>query len=113
MGKGKKRGLKGLVLLSIVVILIVCCFTLAACGKTTDEKNSGTNIEQSEGQGNNSGNQSEIEQGGQETGGQTGGEVTPNHKKKLYINPIKHTTHPINHINFWLLSAKIDLQSYH
>ena len=89
MGKGKKRGLKGLVLLSIVVILIVCCFTLAACGKTTDEKNSGTNIEQSEGQGNNSGNQSEIEQGGQtggqtggqETGGETGGEVTPDPEK--------------------------------
>ncbi len=85
MEKGKKRGLKGLVLLSIVVILIVCCFTLAACGKTTNEKNSGTNIEQSEGQGNNSGNQSEIEQGGQtggqETGGETGGEVTPDPEK--------------------------------
>ncbi len=93
MEKGKKRGLKGLVLMSVVFILIACCFMLVACGEAETKTTSGNATTGNATTGNattgnaTTGDSENTETGTEtgsdttETGGETGGEVTPGPEK--------------------------------
>lgn len=82
MEKGKKRGLKGLVLMSVVFILITCCFMLVACGEVETKTTSGNaTIGDSENTETGTETGSDMTETGTETGGETGGEVTPDPEK--------------------------------